>query len=175
MLVAVPLKSLVGVPARALLSRTTNGPSAGTRELSTNKTMLGSLDFDKTTAEYAQVFFPAPESYEGSELYARFCWTAQSGSAGQTVQYRARASFVGDGDSLDGDWGTAQLVNDSWIANNYAHWTDLTPGIIPAGTFRYPCLIKMEFFRYVDSDNVDCDAELLAVSALFSENPFVND
>ena len=58
-----------------MIPRTTNGPSIGTVEMSTNKNMFKTLDYDTTTQEFAQFEIAMPKSWNNSTITFQPVWS----------------------------------------------------------------------------------------------------
>lgn len=103
-------------------------------ELSTNKIMVPTLDFDPSTVEYAQWAFAMPDGYTGGNVYVKVYWTAASGSG--VVIWVVNMRFFGDDDALDSAFSNYVSPNDTLLAANDMHITSsvtLTPDGTPAG------------------------------------------
>jgi len=102
-------KHLIPLPAGAWRPTTTNGCAAlATGESTTNKVNFGYLAFDGTATEYAYLSFPAPKGWNESTLTAKFRGQAASGSG--DVIMGIQTLCLGDGDTIDSAWNTAQEV-----------------------------------------------------------------
>lgn len=165
-------KETIWVPAAALTSRTTNGAATGTVESTTNKVMQSSLDFDQSTAEYAQVAIRMPKSYNGGTMTATFVWTANSSSTNSVV-WGIQGMSRTDTEVIDSAFGTAQTVTD---ANSWP--TAYTLNIsAESGAFTITGAAALEwvvFQIYRDaangSDTLAADACLLGVFLNYTSN-----
>lgn len=156
------------IPAAAFAPRTTNGAAWGSVETATNKRMVRSLDFDASTAEYAQVCIPMPKSWNEGAFNVRLIWKPADGATGNVV-WAVRAAGVDyyDGtDHLDRAWGTAVVgVGDATPAMATATaYTNLNL-ITAAGTLSDNALLFVEVYRDAANaaDTYAADAQLLAV------------
>lgn len=160
----------IPVLAGAMNSRTTNGPSYGSIESSTNKVMTPSLDFDPATAEYAQISLPMPKSYNGGTITIQFIWSAAA--TGNAV-WAAQAQFQRDDDVLDGAWGTAQSVTDGVTATTDRMISAFTSAITPAGTWAAESSLLIQVYRDATngSDTINAnDARLIAIRVKYTVN-----
>jgi mannose-6-phosphate isomerase-like protein (cupin superfamily) len=150
------------------MSRTTNGAGTSTTELSSNKIMRKTLDFDASTIEYVQADIKAPKGWDRSTVTVRFVWTFASGSG--AVVWGAQAVACGDGDALDAAPGTAQEVTDTALTANNEHLTSSTAAITIAGTPASEDLLIFQFYRNAasGSDTLATDALLLGAEVLFN-------
>jgi hypothetical protein len=160
----------VWVPAGAMDARTTNGAGVGTTELSSNKIMLKSLDFDASTQEHAQFGIKMPKGWDESTIQARFLWTAASGSGG--VRWGIRAVARGDDDALDAAMGTEQEVSDTLLTANDVHLTAATSAMTVGGTPQESDYVTFEVYRDVadGNDTLAVDAKLIGVELLINFN-----
>jgi len=167
-------KTAVPIPASAMVPNTTNGPSSGTTETTSNKVMYRTLDFDTTTQESAQFLIPMPKGWNESTVTFQACWTAASGSGG--VAWDLAGVAFSDDDALDTAFGTAQQVTDTLLSAGDAHWTSESSAITIAGS---PAANDLVIFRVrrvpADaSDTLGVDAKLIAIR-LFITTDAAND
>lgn len=152
----------IPVPATSLTRRTTNGPGIGSSETTTNKIMVETLDFDASTAEYAQLRFLLPKRWNAGTVRARYVWTA---SATGNVAWACRAVAISNDDPMDSAWGTAQSVVDGVTAAGDLMVSDWTDPITIGGTPAKGDLAIFEFFRdaAVAGDTLAADAKLIGI------------
>jgi hypothetical protein len=132
-------------------------------ELSTNKIMIPTLDFDKDADEYAQWLFVMPDGYTGGDLKVKALWTAASGTAGDTVVWMFKARTFANDDALDQAVSADEGVSDAYIAANDLHVTNEADSITPTGTPAGGELMVFEIYRDVSGDNLPVDARLIGV------------
>ena len=142
--------------------RTTNGPAVGTSETTTNKVMVETLDFDQSTAEYAQIRFLMPKRWNEGTVTAQFYWTATTTG---NVVWACQAVALSDDDALDAAFGTAQSVTDGVTAANDLMISAATSAITVAGSPAAGDLVVFQFYRDAanGSDTLGADAKLLGV------------
>lgn len=156
--------------------RTTNGAAPGLVETSSNKRMVRSLDFDASTAEYAQVCLPMPKSWNEGTFTARLIWQPATGATGN-VRWGVRAACVDyyDGtDNLDRAWGTPVVRADPTSGMATATcYTDITT-VTPSGTPADNALLFIEIYRDAAdaADTYAADAKLVAVYVNVTLNAF---
>lgn len=162
------VRQTIWLPARAWKPRTTNGPAEGNAELSSNKRMVVSLDFDASTQEYAQFSTWLPKSWDLSSLAYRVVWTTATGSGGVTWSLACRADS--DDDALDQAMGTAVLVADTRIADNDLHITAESAALNAGGTPAELDLVTFEISRAVadGGDTKTGDAKFLGLHLYFN-------
>lgn len=156
-------KQSIPLPAASWVARTTNGAQAFSTELATNDVMIRGYDFDPSTAEAIQLAFSLPKQWDEGPITFRVRWTGASGTGGVAWSLRARA--VSDGDALDGSWGTAITVTDTFISANTEHVTAesaaLTIGGSPAAGDRI--FLELQREPTNGSDTLGVDARALEV------------
>lgn len=156
-------KTAVPIPASAMVSNTTNGPSTGTSESATNKVMTRTLDFDQTTQEGAQFLIPMPKGWNEGTVTFQPVWTASSGSGG--VVWELRGVALSDDDAIDTAFGTGQTSTDTLIATGDVHIGPESAAITIAGTPATGDLVVFQVRRNVSdgSDTLTADAKLIAI------------
>jgi len=168
--VLVAGKQAIPIPASAMVSNTTNGPSIGVTETATNKVMLRTLDFDTTTQEGAQFLIPMPKGWNEGTVTFQPVWTASAGSAADTVVWELRAVALSDDDAADTAFGTGQTSSDALIATGDIHIGPESSAITIAGTPAENDLVVFQIRRNVASDNLPNDAKLIAIRLFITTN-----
>jgi hypothetical protein len=161
-------KQTLWIPAGALTARTTNGAAAGTAESTTNKVMFKTLDFDASTAEYAQFSVRMPKSWNRGTVSAYFLWSNASGTG--TVVWGAQGVAISDDDVLDVAFGTAQTVTDGVTAAGDLMQSAETSAITIAGTPAAADWVVFQFYRDAasGSDTLAVDARLHGVVVIYT-------
>lgn len=139
---------------------------------SANHPDLQTLDFDASAIEYAQFAIPMPKKWDGGTVTARFLWSHAATATNFGVVWALQAVAVGDDDTIDAAFGTAQSVTDTGGTTSDLYRSGETPAITVAGS---PAAEDMVFFRvYRDatngSDNLAIDARLHAVILYINTN-----
>lgn len=157
----------IPIPATAMTRRTTNGPAVGTSETATNKVMVETLDFDQSTAEYAQIRFFMPKRWDEGTVTVQFYWTATTTG---NVVWAAQGVALSDDDVLDTAFGTAQTVTDGVTAANDLMISSATGAITIGGTPAAGDLVVFQFYRDASngSDTLAADAKLLGVKIILT-------
>ncbi|TEU16631.1 MAG: collagen-like protein, partial [Anaerolineales bacterium] len=126
------------------------------------------LAFDKDSDEFAEWPVGMPSDWDGGTITGKCYWTTVAGSSAETVELTLQGRSGGDGDAIDQAWGTAQAINDTWIANNAEHISGATPACTLAGTPAPGEEIQIRVGRDVSEDNLGGDAWLLGVKIFFT-------
>lgn len=118
------------IPAAAMRGRITNGASFSISEAPTYKNMICTLDFPDTGITYAQFEIMMPKSWDLGALTFQPVW---KGPSAGSVLWGLQAVAIGDGESLDAAFGTAQTVVDTWISAALTQQTGPVSAAITAG------------------------------------------
>lgn len=167
--VAMAGKQTIFVPASAMIPRITNGPSIGSVELTTNKVMVRSLDFDTTTQEFAQFSVWFPKSWNLGTVTFQPCFSQLTTAAGGVV-FGLAGLAVSDGDDLDAAFGTAQTSTKTAGTLNKEYQGPESSAITIAGTPAAGDRILFQINRTVAdaSDTLAQDARLHGVRLFFT-------
>lgn len=155
--------------AAAMTPRTTTGAVAATTETATNKIMLPTLDFDQSTDEFAQFWFPMPKSWDESTVTAQFLWTATT--TGDVI-WGIQGVAISNDDVLDAAFGTAQTVTDSVTAANDLMITSFTSAVTIAGTPAEGDMVCFQVYRDANAggDTLAASARLIGIRLNFTTN-----
>lgn len=156
---------------------TTAGAAANAKvETTTNDLNYYTLDFDDTTQEHAEWTVIMPDSYDGGTITAVFFWTSAAGGAGETVRWGIQARAFGDDDALDQAFGTAQEVQDDWIADGDVHVTTATSAITIGGTPAGGKMVQFKVYRDTGdaADDHTGDAKLMLVKIEYGINSYTD-
>lgn len=169
-------KETLYVPAAAMLSRTTNGATSGAVEMSTNKNMFRTLDFDATTQEFAQFSVRMPKSWDEGTVTAAFTWSHASTATNFGVVWALEGVALSDDDAGDVAFGTAQQVADTGGTTNDIYISSATSDITIAGTPQAEDLVMFQVKRVPSdgSDTLAVDARLHGVT-LYITTDAAND
>jgi hypothetical protein len=164
-------KQTIWIPSTAMISRTTNGPSAGTVELATNKVMVKSLDFDTTTQEFCQFSVWFPKSWNLGTVTFQPSFSQLTTAAGGVV-FGLAGVAVSDTDDLDAAFGTAQTSTKTAGTLNKDYQGPESAAITIAGTPTAGDRIIFQINRTVadGSDTLAQDARLHGVKIFFTTN-----
>lgn len=106
------------IDADAMIPRLTNGPSRGLLEMSTNKNMVSTLDFDQSTQEFADFWQFMQKSFNAGTVAFIALWSHPSTTTNFGVAWQLQAVGIGDSDPLDVAFGTAVVVTDTGGTTN---------------------------------------------------------
>jgi hypothetical protein len=161
----------IWIPAGAMKAKSTNGAGVSTYDSGTNDVTFATLDFDTTTQEYAHTLpIAMPKSWNESTVTAQFLWTNTGGASTETVRWSIAGLSLSDDDALNTTFGTAQTVDDTWLAQNDLHISAATSAVTLAGTPAEGDMVIFEVTRVVASDNMAGDARLIGVKLLITTN-----
>lgn len=156
--------------ADQMVSRTTNGPSAGTVETPTNKVMLATKDFDASTEEYAQFHMLAPKNWNEGTMTAKFIWRHAATTTNFGVVWGIQAVALSDGENLDTAFGTAATITDTGGNTSFDYTTAETSAFTVGSTpVEGDWLVFQVYRKAADgSDTLAIDAGLLGVMLYFT-------
>lgn len=177
LLAAISGVQTIFVPATAMVARTTNGADAGTTELTTNKIMIKSLDFDAVTEQYAQFMVRMPKSWNESTVTFQAVWSHTATTTNFGVVWSLSAVAVSDDDGLDASFGTAQTSTDTGGTTNDVYVSPASSAITIAGSPAEQDYVVFQISRAVanGSDTMAVDARLHGVTLNFTTNAMTDD
>ena len=164
------------VPAQAMFGTTTNGADPQAVETTATRPELKVLDFDASTAEYAQFSIAMPKSWNLGTVTFQAFWTPSTTNTGDCI-FGLQGVACGDSDTADVVFGTAQEVTDAGIGTvDDVQVTGTSSAMTIAGS---PADDQYPFFQvYRDaadgSDTFTGDARLLGIK-LFYTTDAAND
>lgn len=161
-------KHTIWIPAGAMITRTTNGAASGTAEMTTNKNMFRTLDFDQTTQEFAQfeVFFP--KSWNLGTVTFQPVLSHASGTG--NVVFGLAGVARSDDDAGDVAFGTAQTSDKTVGTANDIYIGPESSAITIAGTPAAGDTVQFQINRTVASDNLNADARLHGIKLFYTIN-----
>ena len=107
-------KETMWVPASAMYGATTNGADAQQVETTATRPDMNVLDFDPSTAEYAQFSVGFPKSWNAGTVTFQVYWTPSTTNTGNCI-FGLQGVSCGDSDTIDVAYGTAAEVTDAGI------------------------------------------------------------
>jgi hypothetical protein len=165
----------IWIPAAAMTARTTNGAASGTAEMSTNKNMFATLDFDTTTQEFAQFCIRMPKSWNESTVTFAATWSHASTTTNFGVAWGLAGVAISNDDAGDVAFGTAVIAGgagtgDTGGTTNDIYITPTSGAISIAGTISAEDYVMFQVNRTVSdsSDNMAIDARLHGVTLYFT-------
>lgn len=158
------------IPAPAMTARLTNGPASGSVEMSTNKNMFRTLDFDTATSEYAQFSIQMPKSWNEGTITAAFVWSHAATTTNFGVAWALQGVAVSDDDVGDVAFGTAQTAVDIGGTTNDVYVSPTTSAITIAGTPQPNDYVMFQVYRAVSDggDTMAIDARLHGVQLYYT-------
>lgn len=165
-------KQTVWVPAAAMIPRATNGPAVGLVEMTTNKNMVKTLDFDATTQEFAQFDIRMPKSWDESTVTFIPVWSHAATATNFGVVWGLDAVAISNDDTLDVAFGTAQTSTDTGGTTNDSYQGPESSAITIAGTPAEGDYVQFRIHRDPanGSDTMAIDARLHGVLLLYTNN-----
>ena len=107
-------KETMWIPAPAMYGATTNGADAQQVETTATRPDMKVLDFDASTAEYAQFSVAFPKSWAAGTVTYQVYWAPSNTNTGNCI-FGLQGVSCGDGDTIDVAYGTAVEVTDAGI------------------------------------------------------------
>ena len=166
----------IWVPASAMYGSTTNGADAQQVETTATRPDLKVLDYDASTAEYAQFAIAMPKSWNLGTVTFQYFWAPSNTNTGNCIMGLQGVSVSND-DTADIAFGTAQEVTDAGGgAVEDVLVSSVSSAMTIAGT---PADDDLTFFQlYRDaadgSDTFTGDARLMGIK-LFYTTDAAND
>lgn len=161
------------IPAAAMRPSYTGGCAAlALVATASNKPDVSSLDFDATTAEYAQFWIRMPKSWDEGTVTASFLWSHPSTTTNFGVRWGLQGVAVSDGDSMNAAYGTAQEVTDTGGTTDTLYVSAKTSAMTIAGTPAAEDLVAFRVYRDPANagDTMAVDARLMGVNIYFTTN-----
>ena len=161
-------KHTIWVPATAMVPQTSNGPASGTVELTTNKVMVATLDYDKTTRENAQFSIAMPKSWDRDDITFRAYWSHTTGATAFGVAIGLQTLPIGNLTGIDNAWATGTVVTDSEISANALFLSDIS-GAVSLGADEGD-LVWFRLYRDPAnaSDTLDADCRIHGVQIFYN-------
>ena len=160
----------IWVPASAMYGSTTNGADAQQVETTATRPDLKVLDFDASTAEYAQFAIAMPKSWNLGTVTYQVFWSPSNTNTGNAI-FGLQGVSCTEGDTADVAFGTAAEVTDAGIGTvEDVQMTAVSGAVTISGS---PADDDQTFFQlYRDaadgSDTFTGDARLLGIRLFFT-------
>lgn len=133
------------IPGGALRPDLTSGCDAASDSTTTaGNPLISGPSFSGTADKYAQFSIPFPKRWNASTVQFRVRWTSANATAGAVV-FSLQARAATDDDSIDGSFGTAVNVTDTFLTAKDHHLTTLS-AVITIGNS--PAKEDMIYFRF---------------------------
>lgn len=147
--------------------RATSGATTLTYDSGTSDVTISVLVFNSTANSYANFSIGMPKSWnEGTVTFVPY-WTAVAGTATNTVIWGLQGLAVGDDETLNGTFGTAQTSSDAYIAANDLHIGPTSAAITIGGVVVENDLVVFQIYRDV-TDTLAADAYLIGIKVLYT-------
>jgi hypothetical protein len=165
-------KQTIFIPAAAMLSRITNGPAVGSVEMTTNKNMFVTKDFDTTTQEFVQFEIFLPKSWNLGTVTFRSLWSHAATTTNFGVTWGLQGVARSDNDAGDVAFGTAVTSVDTGGTTNNIYVSPESSAITIAGTPAAGDSVQFQLNRTVADagDTMAIDARLHGIQLFFTTN-----
>lgn len=165
-------KHTIWIPASAMVPRTTNGAAPGTAEMSSNKNMVKTLDFDASTQEFAQFEIAMPKSWNEGTVTFQPVWSHPSTTTNFGVVWALQGVATSDDDALDVAFGTEQTSTDTGGTTNDRYIGPESSAITIGGTPAEGDVVQFQVKRVPadGSDTMAVDARLHGIKLYITNN-----
>lgn len=165
-------KQTIWIPAGAMISRLTNGPSFGNVEMATNKNMFATLDFDTTTQEFAQFSIAMPKGWDEGTVTFIPVWSHPSTTTNFGVAFGLAGIAISNDEAGDVAFGTAQTSVDTGGTTDDIYVGPESSAITIGGTPAEGDLVMFQINRTVSDggDTLAVDARLHGIRLLYTTN-----
>lgn len=164
-------KHTIWLDAGSMVGKITGGADFTTEEIGTAQVVTPTYDFAPSVDESVQVRIGMPKSWNEGTITLSMKWTQNAAGSGNVV-WSVRALSIGDGDSIDGTWGTAQTVTDAGGTVNGFFISAETPAITIGNSPAEGDMIVIEITRLgtSGSDTLGVDAKLVGAKVFHTIN-----
>tara|TARA_R100000900_G_scaffold106870_1_gene82931 strand:- start:4627 stop:6021 length:1395 start_codon:yes stop_codon:yes gene_type:complete len=162
-------KETMWVPAVAMYPNTTSGCADLAQTELSNGPELKTLDFDKSSDEFAQFAVAFPKSWNESTITFQAFFTANSTNTG-TTSWALQGVALADNGDLNTAFGTAVAPTAkamSGTANDLAVTAE-SGAVTIAGSPSTDEYVFFQISRDVSADDLDADAKLLGIKIFFT-------
>lgn len=146
---------------------TTNGCQSITQtEFATNDINLKYFAFNDSIEENLQFAWIPPRYYDGTPgtIKVKLLWYVVGGSASEVIRWGIKVRSRADGGTIDAAFGTEIALEDTFIANNALHVTDLSAAITPSNAAKdTQMIINIARKAAHANDTLTGDARLIGV------------
>ena len=162
-------KETIWVPAVAMYPNTTSGCADLAQTELSNGPELKTLDFDKSSDEFAQFAVAFPKSWNEGTITFQAFFTANSTNTG-TTSWALQGVALADNGDLNTAFGTAVAPTAkamSGTANDLAVTAE-SGAVTIAGSPSADEYVFFQISRDVSADDLDADAKLLGIKIFFT-------
>jgi len=166
----------IWIPAQAMYAATTNGAEAAQAETTATRPDLKVLDFDASTAEYAQFAIAMPKSWNLGTVTYQVFWSPSNTNTGNCI-FGLQGLACTEGDTADAVFGTAIEVTDAGIGTvEDVQMTAVSSAMTIAGSPADDDQCFFQLYRDANdgSDTFTGDARVLGIK-LFYTTDAAND
>jgi len=166
----------IWIPAQAMYAATTNGAEAAQAETTATRPDLKVLDFDASTAEYAQFAIAMPKSWNLGTVTYQVFWSPSNTNTGNCI-FGLQGLACTEGDTADAVFGTAIEVTDAGIGTvEDVQMTSVSSAMTIAGSPADDDQCFFQLYRDANdgSDTFTGDARVLGIK-LFYTTDAAND
>jgi hypothetical protein len=170
-------KQTIFIPAAAMVPRITNGPSDGVGETTTNRVMRRTMDYDASTAEFAQFAIAMPKSWNEGTITFQALWSHAATTVNFGVVWTLAAVSISDADALEAAFGTAVNVADTGGTTDTLYISPESSAVTIAGTPAELDQIVLQIARTPTdgADTMAIDARLHGVRVYYTTNAATDD
>lgn len=164
-------KHTIWIPASSCKARATSGAGSTSYDSGSSDVSINGFGFDTTSGEFIHTTpIGMPKSWDESTVTAVVYWTNTGGSAAQTVRWTVAGLAVSDDDTINGTFGTAVNIDDTYLAQNDLHIAAESSAITIGGTPAENDLVIFQIGRDVANDNLSGDAIFIGMKILVTYN-----
>ncbi len=127
-------KQSIWVPSAAMTARSTNGASRNTLEMTTNKNMFVTMDYDPSTQQFAQFSIQMPKSWNEGTITFVPVWSHAAAVTNFGIVWALQAVAVHDNGAGDVAFGTEQTSTDTGGTTNNIYQGPESSAITVAGS-----------------------------------------
>lgn len=170
-------KQTIWIPASAMTPRPTTGPASGTIQTASNGVLIRTLNYDTTTAEFAQFSVRMPKRWNESTISAAFSWSHDTAATNFGVSWILQGIAYSDTNALDVSFGSGIEISDVGGTANALYVTSETGSYTIENGAAENDLIMFQVSRNPanTSDNLAVDARLHGVTIFYTTNAATDD
>ena len=157
------------IPSSAMYGSDTNGADAQQVETTATRPDMKVLDFDASTAEYAQFSIAFPKSWNAGTVTYQVYWTPSSTNTGDCI-FGLQGVSCGDSDTIDVAYGTGVEVTDAGIGTVEDQQITAESGAVTITAAAAGEQVYFQLYRDAadGSDTFTGDARVLGIRLFFT-------
>jgi hypothetical protein len=162
-------KETMWIPAPAMYGSDTNGADAQQVETTATRPDMKVLDFDASTAEYAQFSVGFPKSWAAGTVTYQVYWTPSTTNTGDCI-FGLQGVSCGDSDTIDVAYGTGVEVTDAGIGTVKDQQITAESGAVTITAAAAGEQVYFQLYRDAadGSDTFTGDARVLGIRLFFT-------